>query len=146
MGFEAALRGAQERTADLRTNSRIGDKLPVVAVENFTVEAFPDQWFDAGLLLLTDPRRNLTLKTVTQMTAIPLSVITAIREDTPKEYQFQDTGFAVTIGQVMANNLGVHHAEWHKCYTGISRSDMILSAAKSLATIYKRSISSSDES
>uniref|UniRef100_A0A6B2E6J8 Non-canonical purine NTP phosphatase/PRRC1 domain-containing protein n=1 Tax=Phlebotomus kandelakii TaxID=1109342 RepID=A0A6B2E6J8_9DIPT len=146
VGFEAALRGAQERTADLRTNSRIGDKLPVVAVENFTVEAFPDQWFDAGLLLLTDPHRNLTLKTITQMTAIPLSVIATIREDTPKEYQFQDTGFAVTVGQVMANNLGVHHTEWHRFYTGVSRSDMILNAAKSLATLYKRSIVSSEES
>ncbi|XP_059618037.1 protein PRRC1-like [Phlebotomus argentipes] len=146
VGFEAALRGAQERTADLRTNSRIGDKLPVVAVENFAVEAFPDQWFDAGLLLLTDPLRSVTLKTVTQMTAIPLSVITAIREDTPKEYQFQDTGFAVTVGQVMANNLGVHHSEWHKTYTGVSRTDMILNAAKSLATIYKTSLASSEKS
>ncbi|XP_055683758.1 protein PRRC1-like [Lutzomyia longipalpis] len=150
VGFEAALRGAQERTADLRTNSRIGDKLPIIAVENFTFEAFPDQWFDAGLLLLTDPLRNLTLKTVTQMTAIPLSIITAIKEDTPKDYQFLDTGFAVTVGQVMANNLGVHHTEWHKYYTGINRSDMILCAAKSLATAYKRSlganIASSEES
>lgn len=41
------------------------------------------------------------------MTPIPISVITSIKEDTPAEYKFLETGFAVTVGSVMANNLKV---------------------------------------
>uniref|UniRef100_A0A1L8DC65 Non-canonical purine NTP phosphatase/PRRC1 domain-containing protein n=1 Tax=Nyssomyia neivai TaxID=330878 RepID=A0A1L8DC65_9DIPT len=140
VGFEAALRGVQDRIANIRANTRINNKLPIVAIEYYIFEAYPDQWFDAGLLILTDPLRNITLKTVTQMTEIPLSVITAIQEDTPKNYQFLDTGFAVAVRQIMSNNLGVNLTEWHKYYTGVSRSEMILNASKTLATRYKTSL------
>ncbi|GAB0093890.1 Protein PRRC1 [Sergentomyia squamirostris] len=145
VGFEAALRGAQERTANLRTNSHIEDKLPVAAIENFIIEAFPDQWFDAGLIMITDPQRNLVLKSITQMTPIPLAVVATIRESTPKDYPLQDTGFSVTIGQVMAENLKVIPAEWHQHYTSVNRSDMILNAVKSLAAIYKKTIATTAE-
>lgn len=41
------------------------------------------------------------------MTPIPISVITSIKEDTPADYKLLTTGFAVTVGNVMANNLKV---------------------------------------
>lgn len=58
-------------------------------------------------MLLTDPIRNIALKSITQMTPIPISVITSIKEDTPADYKYLTTGFAVTVGNVMANNLKV---------------------------------------
>lgn len=77
---------------------------------------------------------------VTQMTPIPVSVIAAIRAETLENYEFKESGFAVTVGQVMSNNLKVHHSEWHVAYTTIRRSEMILNTAKSLAFIYKQQL------
>uniref|UniRef100_U5EQY6 Putative proline-rich coiled-coil 1 n=1 Tax=Corethrella appendiculata TaxID=1370023 RepID=U5EQY6_9DIPT len=139
VGFHAALNGAEQRINNLRiANPRVDDFLPIVAVENFVVELYPDQWFDAGLLLLFDFARNILLKSVTQMTPIPSQVITTINADTPEDYKFKDTGFAVTVGSVMAKNLNTHHTEWHKTYSSVNRSEMILNAAKTLATLYKQ--------
>lgn len=74
------------------------------------------------------------------MTPIPISVITSIKEDTPADYKFVTTGFAVTVGNVMASNLKTHHSEWHQKYTSVNRSDMILNASKTLAALYKQSL------
>lgn len=141
VGFTAGLKGAEHRINSIRAeNPRVDDHLPVVAVENFLVELFPDQWYDAGVILLFDYAKNILLKTVTQMTPIPLPIIASMRADTPEDYELKDTGFAVTIGSVMAKNLNVPHTEWHKWYTSVSRQDMILSAAKTIATLYKQSV------
>lgn len=82
--------------------------------------------------------QNFELYNVTQMTPIPLSVIATIKAETPDSYEFKNSGFAVTVGQVMSNSLQVHHSEWHVAYTTVRRSDMILSAAKTLAAVYKQ--------
>lgn len=74
-----------------------------------------------GLLLLSDPVRNITLKTFTQMTPIPSTVMQIIESEMPKDYEKKATGFNTTIGSVMAQNLNVPHYEWHKAYTSIDR-------------------------
>lgn len=141
VGFAAGLKGAENRINRIRTeNPRVDDHLPVVAVENILVELFPDQWFDAGVIVLFDYAKNILLKTITQMTPIPLPIVTSIRADTPEDYELKDTGFAVTIGSVMAKNLNTPHTEWHKTYTSVARSEMILSAAKTVATLYKQAV------
>lgn len=44
VGFAAGLKGAEHRINSIRAeNPRVDDHLPVVAVENFVVELFPDQ-------------------------------------------------------------------------------------------------------
>ncbi|XP_065079011.1 protein PRRC1-like [Ochlerotatus camptorhynchus] len=141
VGFAAGLKGAEQRINSIRAeNPRVDDHLPVVAVESFLVELFPDQWFDAGVIVLFDYAKNILLKTVTQMTPIPLPIVTSIRADTPEDYELKDTGFAITVGSVMAKNLNTPHTEWHKTYTSVSRSEMILSAAKTVATLYKQAV------
>uniref|UniRef100_A0A182Q5X5 Non-canonical purine NTP phosphatase/PRRC1 domain-containing protein n=1 Tax=Anopheles farauti TaxID=69004 RepID=A0A182Q5X5_9DIPT len=106
VGFAAGLKGAEHRINSIRAeNPRVDDHLPVVAVENFIVELFPDQWFEAGAIVLFDYAKNILLKTVTQMTPIPLPVITALQADTPEDYMLKDTGYATTVGSVMARNL-----------------------------------------
>ncbi|XP_058121328.1 protein PRRC1-like [Anopheles ziemanni] len=139
VGFTAGLKGAEHRINSIRAeNPRVDDHLPVVAIENFVVELFPDQWFDAGVILLFDYAKSILLKTVTQMTPIPLPVITALQADTPADYPLKDTGFAVTVGSIMARNLNTPHTEWHRAYTSVPRSEMILAAAKTIATLYKQ--------
>ncbi|XP_053665627.1 protein PRRC1-like [Anopheles marshallii] len=141
VGFAAGLKGAEHRINSIRAeNPRVDDHLPVVAVENFVVELFPDQWFEAGAIVLFDYAKNILLKTVTQMTPIPLAVITALQADTSADYMLKDTGFAATVGSVMARNLNTSHTEWHRSYTSVSRSEMILTAAKTIATLYKRAV------
>lgn len=110
--------------------------------------------------MLSDPRRNITLKSFTQMIFIPLQIITSLESDTSKDYEKRGTGFAVTLGAAMSQNLDVSkenfvkqnksllhfpqtpHYEWHKTYTTIDRIDMIINAAKTLASIYKLEIQS----
>ncbi|XP_055542127.1 protein PRRC1-like [Wyeomyia smithii] len=141
VGFAAGLEGAEHRINCIRAaNPRVDDHLPIVAVENFLVELFPDQWFDAGVIVLFDYAKNILLKSVTQMTPVPLPVIASIQADTLEDYQLRDTGFAVTVGSVMAKNLNTSHTEWHKTYTSVGRSDMILNAAKTIATLYKQAV------
>ncbi|XP_053676186.1 protein PRRC1-like [Anopheles nili] len=139
VGFAAGLKGAEHRINSIRAeNPRVDDHLPVVAVENFLVELFPDQWFEASVIVLFDYAKNILLKTVTQMTPIPLPVITALQADTPADYLLKDTGFAITVGSIMARNLNTSHTEWHRAYTSVSRPEMILAAAKTIATLYKQ--------
>lgn len=141
VGFAAGLKGAEHRINSIRAeNPRVDDHLPVVAIENFLVELFPDQWFDAGVIVLFDYAKNILVKTVTQMTPIPMPIVTSIRADTPEDYELKDTGFAITIGSIMAKNLNTSHTEWHKTYTSVGRTEMILSAAKTVATLYKQAV------
>lgn len=71
------------------------------------------------------------------MTSIPSFIVTTLDVDTPAEYERKSTGFSTTIGHAMGRNLNTPHYEWHKTYTTIDRTEMIVNAAKSLASIYK---------
>ena len=115
VGFEAAAKGAEQRINLVRIqNPRVDDNMPILAIENFVVELFADQWFEASIIVLFDYTKNILMKTITQMTPIPSQVITSIKADTPDDYKFKDTGFAVTIGSVMAKNLNVSLEDYVK--------------------------------
>lgn len=101
------------------------------------------RWYDLGVLLLSDPSRGINLQMFTQMTPVPSSIVALAKDDTPVDYAHASSGYSVTIGSLMANNLHVHHSEWHEAYTGVSRRETLLIAAKSIAGIYKTSIASS---
>lgn len=98
------------------------------------------RWFDVGVLLLNDPARGITLETFTQLTPVPAAVVALAQEDTPEKYPLRWSGLGVTVGSIMANNLQVHHSEWHQALTGVSRRDMIFLSAKVLAGLYKSSV------
>lgn len=106
---------------------------------NFT-KSLNLRWFEASVIVLFDYAKSILLKTITQMTPVPLPVVASIRADTPDEYQLKDTGFAITIGSVMAKNLNVSHTEWHKAYTSVGRSEMILGGAKTIAMLYRQAV------
>lgn len=146
VGFEAAELSAKERINALRTNEALLFDKTMLSVENFLVEIYKNQWFDVGLLLLSDVRNNVTLKTFTQFTPIPLEIIQLLHSETPADFDKRSTGLSVTIGNVMAKHLNVAHYDWHNKYTGTARYDMILTAAKCLASIYKRELQSKSSS
>lgn len=137
VGFPAALKACQERILHVRSSNGIGNKLPVIAVENFLLEVFPGHWHELGLLILDEPEQNIFLETFTQSTPIPAPVAVSLAANTPEDYKFKETGFSVTVGEVMGANLNVSHTEWHQLYTGTRRSEFIYLAAKTLATLYK---------
>lgn len=128
------------------------------------LEVGEDKWYDLGVIVLNDPKRNVNLQTFTQMTPVPSQIVTMAQEATPEDYPLKWSGLSITVGSLMASNLQVSfqqsnysnfiyaiiikksmslkvpHNEWHHALTGISRRDIILLAVQSLAGIYKNTI------
>lgn len=140
VGFAAGVKGAEERINSARNIPTLPKDIPIIAVENFLLEVGEDKWYDLGVILLNDPKRNVNLQTFTQMTPVPSQIVTVAQEATPEDYPLKWSGLSVTVGSLMANNLQVPHNEWHHALTGVSRRDIILQAVQSLAGIYKNTI------
>lgn len=47
------------------------------------------------------------LKSFTQMTMVPVQIVTSLEADTPSDYDRRETGFSDTIGLAMGRNLDV---------------------------------------
>ncbi|XP_047498698.1 protein PRRC1-like [Penaeus chinensis] len=137
VGFEAALQSAEERINSLRSSGRVHPQQPIVAVENFIAEFTPDCWYDLGVLLLDDPGEDIILQTYTQVTPIPPGFVEQARATTANDYPYKNTGFSTTIGQIASQNLQVHHTHWQESLIGVPRRDMIIMAARALASLYK---------
>ncbi|KZC06578.1 PREDICTED: protein PRRC1-like isoform X2 [Dufourea novaeangliae] len=140
VGFAAGVKGAEERINSARNIPSVPKDIPIVAVENFLLEVGEDKWYDLGVLLLHDPKRKVTIRTFTQMTALPSEIVTRAQEATPEDYPLKWSGLAVTTDSLIADMLQVPHNEWHHVVTGVDRRDIILLAAQSVAGIYKNSI------
>ncbi|MBN3318383.1 PRRC1 protein, partial [Atractosteus spatula] len=131
VGYAAGLKGAQERIDSMRRVGMIHEKQPVVSVENFIAELFPDKWFDIGCLILEDPGHGIHIESFTQAT--PAQSLT------PPDYNLRWSGLLVTVGEVLERNLPhISRTDWHVMLTGMSRRQMIYSAAKALAGMYKQ--------
>ena len=141
VGFASGIKGAEDRVEAARRLSTVPNDIPVVAVENFLLEIGEDKWYDLGVIILSDPKNNVNLQTFTQMTPVPSQIVTTARDETPQDYPLKQSGFSITIGSLMGTNLQVSHNEWHHALTGVSRRDIILLAAQTLAGIYKNTIS-----
>ncbi|XP_063066615.1 protein PRRC1 [Engraulis encrasicolus] len=139
VGYAAGVKGAQERIDGLRRGGIIHEKQPVVSVENFIAELFPDKWFDIGCLILDDPSNGVHLETFTQATPVALEHVQQAQSLTPPDYNLRWSGLSVTVGEVLERNLPhVSRTDWHQAFTGMSRRQMIFGAAKALAGMYKQ--------
>ncbi len=104
---------------------------------------FSSRWFDIGCIVLQDPSNNVTFEVFTQATPIPSEYIMQAQEQTPPDYNLRWSGLAVTCGEVIERGTpGVHRSDWHLAFTGVSRKEMIYSAALSLAGMYKNRLPS----
>lgn len=139
VGYAAGLKGAQERIDSLRRTGVIHEKQPVVSVENFIEELLPDKWFDIGCLIIEDPVHGIHLEAFTQATPVPLQYVQQAKNLTPQDYNLRWSGLLVTVGEVLEKSvLNVNRTDWHVAFTGMSRRQMIYSAAKALAGMYKQ--------
>ncbi|XP_012992724.2 protein PRRC1 [Esox lucius] len=141
VGYAAGVKGAQERIDSLRRSGIIHERQPVVSVENFIAELFPDKWFDIGCLILEDPGAGIHIKTFTQATPLALEHVQQAQALTPPDYSLRWSGLLVTVGEVLERNVpNVSRTDWHQALTGMSRRQMIQGAAKALAGMYKRQL------
>lgn len=119
------------------------EKQVTVSVENFIAELLPDRWFDIGCLILEDPAHGICLKNFTQATPVPSEFVQQAQNLTPADYNLRWSGLMVTIGEVLERSIPhVSRNDWHIVFTGMSRRQMIYSAAKALAGMYKRQLPS----
>ncbi|XP_048875662.1 protein PRRC1 [Brienomyrus brachyistius] len=139
VGYAAGVKGAQERIDSLRRSGVIHEKQPVVSVENFIAELFPDKWFDIGCLILEDPANGIHIETFTQATPVALEHVQQAQSLTPPDYSLRWSGLLVTVGEILERSIPhVNRTDWHMAFTGMSRRQMIHSAAKALAGMYKQ--------
>ncbi|XP_071436287.1 protein PRRC1 [Pithys albifrons albifrons] len=141
VGYAAGLKGAQERINSLRRTGVIHEKQPAVSVESFIEELLPDKWFDIGCLIIEDPVHRIHLEVFTQATPVPLQYVQQAKSLTPQDYSLRWSGLLVTVGEVLEKSgLNVNRMDWHSVFTGMSRRQMIYSAAKALAGMYKQEL------
>ena len=119
-----------------------------------------NSWFEMNCLLLEDPVRNICVQVFSQPLMVPANAIARMRSCTTDSYPLRQSGFAVTVGQAVAEEFNViilfypiaclifqsfflllliqvSATEWQVALTGISRRDILLLAAKTLASSYK---------
>nr|XP_040052767.1 protein PRRC1 isoform X1 [Gasterosteus aculeatus aculeatus] len=141
VGYAAGVKGAQERIDSLRRAGVIHEKQPVVSLENFIAELFPDKWFDIGCLILEDPGHSLRLEVFTQATPVALDHVQQAQSLTPADYSLRWSGLIVTVGEVLERSVpNVNRADWHQAVTGVAQRHTIQGAAKALAGLYKRKL------
>ncbi|KAM9735278.1 LOW QUALITY PROTEIN: protein PRRC1 [Menidia menidia] len=141
VGYAAGVKGAQERIDSLRRAGVIHQKQPVVSLENFIAELFPDRWFDIGCLILDDPGHSIHMEVFTQATPLALAHIQQAQSLTPADYSLRWSGLVVTVGEVLERSLpNVSRADWHQALTGTSQRQMIHTAARALAGMYQQQL------
>nr|XP_027805171.1 protein PRRC1 [Marmota flaviventris] len=139
VGYAAGLKGAQERIDSLRRTGVIHEKQTAVSIEHFIAELLPDKWFDIGCLIVEDPVHGIHLEAFTQATPVPLEFVQQAQSLTPQDYNLRWSGLLVTVGEVLEKSLlNVSRTDWHMAFTGMSRRQMIYSAAKAIAGMYKQ--------
>lgn len=60
---------------------------------------------------------------------------------TPPDYSLRWSGLSVTVGEVLEQSLpNINRTDWHQAMTGLTQRQMIHSASKALAGIYKQQL------
>ncbi|KFQ92458.1 Protein PRRC1, partial [Nipponia nippon] len=142
VGYAAGLKGAQERIDSLRRTGVIHEKQPAVSVENFIEELLPDNYFNIGADCVSSKfiyaKQNYSFQTLSIITS---QNVTQAKNLTPQDYNLRWSGLLVTVGEVLEKSiLNVNRTDWHMVFTGMSRRQMIYSAAKALAGMYKQQL------
>ncbi|KAF7997347.1 hypothetical protein HCN44_005624 [Aphidius gifuensis] len=140
IGFAAAVKSAESQIKLAKYSHDIPDDIPIIAVQNFIHEIDDDKWYELAVILMEDKKNNVNLQTFSQMTPVPSQFVEIAKTETPDDYPLITLGLAISIDELMADNLQVSKNEWHHALTGVSRRDSLLLAAQSLAGIYKNTI------
>ncbi|KAG5834124.1 hypothetical protein ANANG_G00258040 [Anguilla anguilla] len=96
------------------------------------------RWFDVGCLILEDPGNGIRIETFTQATPVALEHVQQAQALTPGLHAGL-VGAAGDGGRGSGAQLPhVSRTDWHLALTGLSRRQMICSAAKALAGMYQQ--------
>lgn len=87
--------------------------------------------------MLQDQSSGIHLQVYTEAIPVSSQYVTLAKDQTPLDYPLGWSGYAITIGQIMGPALGVPHSQWHQALTGVSRREILLVAAKTIAGLYK---------
>jgi len=145
VGFASGKQAALERISTLRKSGAVGTSACVVSVENFLYEVTEDLWIDLSCLVLSDPMHKISLHTFSQPTPVEGKYVGLLKQATPDNYPRQWSGFGVAVGQVMSAELNVPHTAWQEAVTGVHRRELLHTAARALAGLYKRHLQSKVE-
>ncbi|XP_076443858.1 protein PRRC1-A-like isoform X2 [Babylonia areolata] len=144
VGFTAGLKGAEDRINSLQRSGEVAEDTPIVSIEGFIVELFPDKWYEMSCLLLKDPVHQVTLQTCSQPTFVPSRYVMAAQDLTPQDYPLRWSGLSATIGQVIEQEQPhIGRADWQKVMSGVSRQDSLHLAALTLAHMYRQHLPTS---
>lgn len=144
VGFTAGLKGAEDRINSIQRSGEVTDGTPIVSIEGFIVELFPDRWYEMSCLILRDSSHGIELQMCSQPTFIPSKYIMTAQDQTPSDYPLRWSGLAITIGQVIEKDQPhIGRADWQKVISGVSRHDSLYMAALSLAHMYKEQLPTS---
>ncbi|UYV67248.1 PRRC1 [Cordylochernes scorpioides] len=136
VGFSVCMKAVEERLTTLRQS--IGEEqAALLAMESLLMEITPDRWFEMSCLMLEDSSRGISLHTYTQPTPVDGEFIARAREQTPSDYPLAWLGLGVPISCIIGSALGVPQSDWHRALSGVSRRETLLSASRTLATLYK---------
>lgn len=58
-------------------------------------------------LVLEDPVRNISIQTFSQPLMVPAIAVSRMRNCTTESYPLRQTGFAITVGQAVAEEFNV---------------------------------------
>ncbi len=112
----------------------------LVAVEGFLLEVGEDSWVELSCLALSDPARKIQLTTYSQATPVDASFVQAAKAATPDSYPRRWSGFAETVGSVIAKSWNVPPQNWHEAVCGVERAETIELASKTLAGLYQKAL------
>ncbi|KAL8577879.1 hypothetical protein ACOMHN_018684 [Nucella lapillus] len=144
VGFTAGLKGAEDRINSLQRSGDVAEDVPIVSIEGFIVELFPDKWYEMSCLLLRDPVHQITLQTCSQPTFVPARYVMTAQDLTPSDYPLRWSGLSATIGQVIEKEQPhIGRADWQKVMSGVSRQDSLHLAALTLAHMYQQQLPTS---
>lgn len=140
IGFASAVKSAESQIKLAKITHDIPDDIPIIGVQSFIYEVDVDKWYELSVILLEDKKNDVNLQTFSQMTPVPSQFVTMAKTETPDDYPLLSKGLAISIDELMADNLQVSKNEWHHALTGVSRRDSLLLSSQSLAGIYKNTI------
>jgi len=140
VGFASGKQAALERINSLRKSGKVGSNAVIVSIENFLYEVNEELWIDMSCLILSDPQRKISLQCFSQPTNVSADCVDKLKDATPDNYPKQWSGFAVTIGQVMGEELNVPSSSWQEAVSGVHRRSLLLTAGESLAGMYRRAL------
>jgi len=142
IGYAAAVEACIEKCSRLRKSGLVLGKMPIVAMQALLVELFPDGWHWAACILMAQSD-NRHFYAFTQPIHVPPTAIQLLKERTPSSHPF--ASFACPLETVLSELFSLEANNWQLHISGISKSDLLGSAAIVLANQYKNAIGSVDE-